>query len=148
MFSFDTDEAAAAAEIEKLKPLLKGKTVGVQGGAISEQFMKKYFGDIVEIREYKSTEQHDLDLMSGRVDAVFTSPVYLATSMKKPGNEEMTMAGPKFRGGLLGLGDGVGLRKADVALRDAFNAAIKAAQDDGTITRLSMKWFGLDVGVR
>lgn len=147
MFSLDTDEAAAMAEIEKLKPLLKGKTIGVQGGAISEQFMKKYFGDVVELREYKSTEQHDLDLMAGRIDAVFTSPVYIVTSMKKAGNEEMAMTGPKFRGGLLGLGSGVGLRKADVALKDAFNAAIKAAQADGTVAQLSTKWFGIDISV-
>jgi octopine/nopaline transport system substrate-binding protein len=146
VFYLDTDEAASLAEIEKLTPLLKGSTIGVQGGAIADQFMSRYFVENVQLRKYKSTEQHDLDLVGGRLDAIFTSSVYLATASKKPGNENMVMVGPRFRGGLLGSGVGVGMRKGEDALKAAFDAAIKAAQGDGTITRLSMKWFGIDIG--
>ena len=145
VFSFDKDEASTLAEIAKLAPVLKGKVIGVQGGAIADKFITKYFGDTVQLRQYKTTEQHDLDLMSGRIDAAFTSTVYLTTALKKPGNEEMMMVGPKFRGGLLGAGVGVGLRKSDAALKTAFDEAVKSAQEDGTLTKLSMKWFGMDV---
>jgi octopine/nopaline transport system substrate-binding protein len=148
MFALEPDSAAAMSEMEKLKPLLKGKTIGVQAGAISDQFMKKYFGDVVQLRGYKSTEQHDLDLVAGRIDAVFASPVYLMTSMKKPGNEDIVMAGPRFRGGVLGAGSAIGLRKADTALKDAFDAAIKGAKDDGTVPQLATKWFGIDISMR
>lgn len=145
VFYLDTDEASSLAEIEKLLPLLKGKTIGVQGGAIADQFMSRYFPADVELRKYKSTEQHDLDLVGGRLDAIFTSSVYLATASTKPGNENMTMAGPRFRGGLLGRGVGIGVRKDDASLKAAFDVAIKAAQSDGTIGRLSLKWFGIDI---
>ena len=148
IFSLQSDEAGALKEIEKLKPLLQGKTIGVQGGAISEAFLEKYMKGIVTLRPYKSTEQHDLDLISGRLDAVFTSPAYLATSIKKAGNEGMLIAGPRFQGGILGRGNAVGLRKSDTALKEKFDAAVKAAQADGTVERLSAKWFGFDVTPR
>jgi octopine/nopaline transport system substrate-binding protein len=65
------DEAAAAPVIEKMKPLVKGLTVGVQAATTNQQFLKKYFDGVIDIREYKTTEQHDLDLAAGRVDALF-----------------------------------------------------------------------------
>ena len=63
--------AGSIAAIEKLKPLLKGKIVGVQAATTNLEFLKEYFADTVEIREYKTTEQHDLDLSAGRIDALF-----------------------------------------------------------------------------
>ena len=149
VFSLISNEAGALEELEKIKPLLQGKKIGVQSGAISEAFLeKKYMKGIVTLQAYKSTEQHDLDLLSGRLDAVFTSPAYLMTAVKKPGNEEMVIAGPRFQGGILGRGSAVGIRKSDTELRDKFDAAVKAAQDDGTVQRLSAKWFGFDVTPR
>jgi octopine/nopaline transport system substrate-binding protein len=148
VFSLMTDEAGALKELEKIKPLLQGKKIGVQSGAISEAFLEKYMKGVVTLQAYKSTEQHDLDLLSGRVDAVFTSPAYLMTAVKKPGNEEMIIAGPRFQGGILGRGSAVGIRKSDTDLRDKFDAAVKAAQDDGAVERLSAKWFGFDVTPR
>lgn len=148
VFSLQSAEPEALKEIEKIKPLLEGKTLGVQGGAIAEAFMKKYLGDVVTLRLYKSTEQHDLDLMQGRVDAVFTSPAYLAAAVKRPQNDGMVVVGPRFQGGILGRGNAVGIRKADTALKEKFDTAVKAALADGTIVRLSDKWFGFDVTPR
>lgn len=78
------DEVASKAAIEKLKPLLKGKVVGVQAATMMLEFLKKYFGDTVEIREYKTTEQHDLDLAAGRIDAIFAQKTALAATLAKP----------------------------------------------------------------
>src|SRR5476649_1469976 len=95
-FSLNTDEAGAKAEIEKLAPLLKGKVIGVQGSSIGQQFLDKYLKDIVTIRQYKTTEEHDLDLKSGRVDLIFASATYLNGAKAKPGNEAIVLAGPQF----------------------------------------------------
>lgn len=38
LFSLATNETGVAAEVEKLKPLLKGKRIGVQGGSISKEW--------------------------------------------------------------------------------------------------------------
>ena len=56
VFSLATNEAGAAAAVEELKPVLKGKTIGVQGSSIAANFLDKYFKGTAEIREYKTTE--------------------------------------------------------------------------------------------
>ncbi|TKD47698.1 MAG: transporter substrate-binding domain-containing protein [Mesorhizobium sp.] len=139
------DEAASAAAIEKLKPLLKGKVVGVQAATTMLEFLKKYFADTIEIREYKTTEQHDLDLAAGRIDALFAQQTALAATLAKPEFADFTVAGPGFVGGLFGFGTGAGLRKEDAKLKEMLNAAIDGAIADGTIKRLSEKWLKADV---
>jgi len=145
VFSLASDEAGAAAEIEKIKPALQGKIIGVQTASTAATFVDKYLKGVVEVREYKTTEEHDLDLKAGRVDLVMASMAYLTTASAKPGNEEMTTTGPRFQGGFLGRGSSVGLRKSDTELKAMFNDAIEAAKADGTIKTLSEKWFGFDV---
>jgi octopine/nopaline transport system substrate-binding protein len=145
LFPLGTDEAAAIAEIEKLKPLLKGKVIGVQSASIAASFLDKYLKGVVEVREYKTTEQHDLDLAAGRVDLIMASMAYLTTAAAKPGNEDMVITGPRFQGGILGKGSAIGLRKSDTALKAKLDDAIRAAVADGTIKKLSDKYFGYDV---
>jgi octopine/nopaline transport system substrate-binding protein len=147
-FSLATNEAGAAAAVEELKPLLKGKIIGVQGSSIAANFLDKYLKDVAEIREYKTTEQHDLDLTAGRIDVIMASTAYLSGAAAKSGNEEMTVVGPRFQGGMLGRGSSVGLRKSDPELKAMFDKAIAEARADGTIEKLSMKYFGFDVTPR
>lgn len=145
VFSLTNDEAGAVAEIEKLKPKLKGKVVGVQTSTIAAAFLEKYLKGVVEVREYKTTEQHDLDLFAGRVDVVMASMAYLSSVQKKANNPDIMVTGPRFQGGLLGRGTAVAFRKADTELKAKFDAAIESAKADGTIKTLSEKHFGFDI---
>lgn len=145
LFSLATNEAGAREAAEALKPALEGKVIGVQSASIAARFINEYLKDAVEVREYKTTEQHDLDLVAGRVDLVMASMGYLVTTVEKPANSDMVIAGPRFQGGMLGAGSSVGLRKEDGALKARFDEAISAAIEDGTIKRLSEKWFGFDL---
>ena len=144
-FSLASDESGVQAEVDKLKPLLKGKVIGVQTASIAETWLNKYLKDTIEIREYKTTEEHDLDLLAGRIDLTIASMAYLSTAASKPGNEDMVVVGPRFQGGMLGRGSSVGLRKDDTELKAMFDKAIAQAQADGTIKKLSAKYFGFDV---
>jgi octopine/nopaline transport system substrate-binding protein len=148
LYSLAADEAGAVAALKRLEPTLKGKTIGVQTASIAAAFVDKYMKGMVEVREYKTTEQHDLDLVAGRVDFVMASTAYLTTASKKSGNEGMAIAGPRFQGGLLGRGSAIAVRKGDAELKDKLDAAIQAANADGTIRRLSDKYFGYDVTPR
>lgn len=143
-FSLANDEAGAQAEIDKLKPLLKGKVIGVQGSSIGQKFLEKYLKGVMTIREYKTTEEHDLDLKSGRIDIVFASPTYLTSASKKPGNQDIQLTGPQFAGGILGAGSAVGIRKSDPELKKMFDDAITQTKQDGTLKQLAVKWFGVD----
>lgn len=139
------DEAAAQEAVDKMKPLLKGLVIGAQAGTTNLAFVQKYFADTVEIREYKTTEQHDLDLAAGRIDGIFSQQTALAATLAKPEFADFTVAGPGFVGGVFGRGTGAGMRKEDTALKAMFDTAIGEAMADGTIRRLSMQWFGSDV---
>lgn len=137
----------AEKAIETVKPFFKGKVIGVQSSSIAQGFLEKYFSDVAEIREYGKTQEHDLDLMAGRVDAIVASMAYVSTAAKDPANKGLVQAGPRFQGGMLGRGSSIGLRKDDTELKAMFDKAIAAAKEDGTIKRLSEKWFGFDVTV-
>nr|WP_295883038.1 transporter substrate-binding domain-containing protein [uncultured Devosia sp.] len=143
--NIDLADPAAAALIEELKPLLKGKIVGVQSATASLAFLQKYFADTIEIREYATTEQHDLDLAAGRIDAIFAQRTAEAATLAKPEYAGFKIAGAGFVGDVFGRGVAAGLRKEDTALKTAFDAAIGAAIADGTVKTLSEKWFGADV---
>ena len=148
-FNLSTQQAAAEKAIEAYKPLLKGKTVGVQGSTIHSNFADKYLKGTAEVREYKTTEQHDLDLAAGRIDAVLADATAIIGTLEKPEfNKDYTLAGPSITGGLLGAGVGVGLRKGETELKKSFDDAIQAAIKDGTVKKLSEKWFKIDTTPR
>jgi octopine/nopaline transport system substrate-binding protein len=139
---------AAQKSLDLLKPMLKGKVIGVQTSTAQANFLEQYFKDVIEIRQYKTTEQHDLDLKAGRVDGVFASISYLKGVVEAPDNKDLTLAGPRYSGGPLGFGVAVGLRKSDPELQAKFSAAVAAAVADGTVRTLSVKWFGFDITPR
>jgi len=145
-FNLNTQPEAAEKAIEAIKPVLKGKTIGVQTSTIQSAFADKYLKDVAEIREYKTVEQHDLDLAAGRLDAVFAGATQIIGTLEKPDFKTgYKLVGPSLTGGVLGGGIGIGLRKDDAELKAKFNEAIKAAIADGTAKTLSMKWFKVDV---
>lgn len=139
------EEDKTAAAVKDITAAIDGRTVGVQTATLGLSLLNKYFKDGVDIREYKTTEQHDLDLKSGRVDLIVASLAYVKDAAQKPGNENIVMTGPFFKGGILGRGVAVGIRKNEPELQKMFNEAIEKAKADGTIKALSEKWFGFDV---
>jgi octopine/nopaline transport system substrate-binding protein len=144
-YNLTKDLAGTEKVIDSFKDQFKGKIIGVQGSTTNSAFTEKYFKGIAEIREYKTTEQHDLDLSAGRIDVAVVAHTAATATIDGPNGKDMTIAGPAFRGGLLGLGVAVGLRKDDADLKKAFDDAISAAIADGTIKTLTIKWFKIDL---
>jgi octopine/nopaline transport system substrate-binding protein len=143
-FNLAIQPAEAEKAIEATKSVLKGKTIGVQTSTTHAAFADKYLKGTAEIREYKTTEAHDLDLAAGRIDAVLADATALNGTLEKPEFKDYQLVGPSLTGGMLGPGVGVGLRKEDAELKKMFDEAIKAATADGTTKRLSDKWFKID----
>jgi len=145
-FNLTTGKAEADKAIEQIKAAVKGKIVGVQVSTTNANFVNEYLkGSVAEVREYKTTEQHDLDLAAGRVDFVFAAHSAFAATIASPIGKDMEIVGPALNGGILGRGVAVGLRKDDNDLREAFDKAIAAAKADGTIKALTQKWFKIDM---
>jgi octopine/nopaline transport system substrate-binding protein len=138
------DKAAGEAAIKTLHDALKGKTVGVQVSTIHANFVNEQFKDVATIKEYKTTDDRDLDLKSGRIDAILDDQPTVASMLTKPDAADLAMFGPGFTGGTFGVGAGMGIRKSDADLTAMFDKALKEAFADGSVKKYSLKWFKID----
>ena len=144
--------------LKTLTGVLAGKTVCVQTATIHQNFLES--GDVgkVNVRTYKTQDDVNLDLASGRCDVALAAAVAFTDYAEKSG-KPVVLVGPTFSGGAFGNGVGVGLRQAsqmgedsaqgkrDAALLKAFNKAIDQARKDGVISRLAIKHFGFDASM-
>ena len=137
------DSEAAKPVLKEIAKLVEGKAVGVQGSTTASSFMEQYLKG-ADTREYKTTEEHNLDLVAGRLDAVVANATVLSAALEKEDLAGVKLSGPLFSGKVFGM-IGIGLRKEDTALKAEFDKAIEAARADATIKTLSEKWFKLDV---
>ena len=138
--------AAAKKALKTLTAALAGKTVCVQTATIHQNFLDS--GDVgkVNVRTYKTQDEVNLDLASGRCDAALAAAVAFSDYAEKSG-KSVVLVGPTFSGGAFGNGVGVGIRKDDTELLNAFNKAIEKARKNGDISRIATKWFGFDASM-
>ena len=138
--------AAAKKALKTLTTALAGKTVCVQTATIHQNFLDS--GDVgkVNVRTYKTQDEVNLDLASGRCDAALAAAVAFSDYAEKSG-KPVVLTGPTFSGGAFGNGVGVGIRKDDTELLNAFNKAINQARKNGDISRIATKWFGFDASM-
>ena len=145
LVDLDKDKAGGEAAIKGVQAALKGKTLGVQVSTTHANFAGQYMKDGVTVKEYKTADDRDLDLKSGRIDASLDDyPVMVATA-SKPDASEIAVVGPRFIGGAFGAGTGMGIRKTDADLTAKFDKALTEAIADGTVKKLSEKWFKVDM---
>lgn len=131
--------------MDDLRKAFKGKTIGLQTATVYEPFVVNNFKDVATIKEYKTAAEHDIDLVTGRIDLAFDDATYFTAAFAKPDNKDMTYTGPQIGGAVWGPGEAFGIRKEDGDLIGLFNAALTEATKDGTVRTLSLKWFKLDV---
>ncbi len=144
VFNLNKDPKDGDAAIKEVQAALRGKTVGVQVSTTHANFADKYLKDVATVKEYKTTDDRDLDLKSGRIDAVLDDYPTVAAAVAKPDAKDFAIVGPEFTGGPFGVGEGMGIRKTDADLTAKFNKALDAAFADGSVKKYSMKWFKID----
>jgi len=140
--------------LKTLTGALAGKTVCVQTATIHQNFLDS--GDVgkVNVRTYKTQDEVNLDLASGRCDAALAAAVAFTDYAEKSG-KAVVLVGPTFSGGAFGNGVGVGIRqggddtigKRDAKLLKDFNKAIDKARKQGIISKLAIKHFGFDASM-
>jgi octopine/nopaline transport system substrate-binding protein len=145
LVNLDKDTAGGDAAIKGVQAALKGKTLGVQVSTTHANFASQYLKDIATVKEYKTTDDRDLDLKSGRIDASLDDLTTNLATASKPDASELAVVGPKLIGGAFGVGTGMGIRKADSDLTAKFDTALAAAIADGTVKKLSEQWFKVDI---
>ncbi|MFC3230800.1 lysine/arginine/ornithine ABC transporter substrate-binding protein [Marinibaculum pumilum] len=123
---------------------LADKTIGVQAAATHAKYVEDKHPDSDQ-KQYRTLDDAVLDLQSGRVDVVMGDKLALhdwandkAKGLKFVG-EDITAVE------YFGPGIGIALRKEDAALKDKFNAALKAIIADGTYEKINAKYFPFSI---
>lgn len=125
---------------------MAGKVIGVQSGTVFEAWLQENFTDS-DIRAYPSAEEHNADLISGRVDAVVGDSVAFAggffTTDEAAG---FAFVGPEYTDrALVGDGIGIAVRKGEDDVRDRLSAAIAAIRANGTYQEINGQYFDFDI---
>ena len=93
---------------------------------------------------FEDNNQALMDLEAGRLDAVVADEILVRYYLSLKGEDKFKILGDNF-------GEeeyGVGIRKGDMGMVDAFNKAYKEMQEDGTLKEISEKWFNKDITIK
>lgn len=122
----------------KSKEDLAGKVVGTQLGSTSEEAARTVKG-IKELKKYNKFTEVFLDLGIGRLDAGVVDELV--------GRYYMTARPDDFKV-VASIRDepvAIGYRKQDKKLQEAINKIVEEIKADGTMAKISQKWFGTDI---
>jgi polar amino acid transport system substrate-binding protein len=124
---------------------LKGKKVGLQAGSSAADALeaaKDFRASLKQVVEFKDNLTALMDLEARGVDGVVMDLIVANDNIKRSGKAYEIL--PES---LSPENYGVGFRKGDLELRDAVQAALEAMAKDGTIAKITIKWFGSDISV-
>ena len=117
---------------------LADKKVGVGLGTNYEQWVKQEVPK-ADVRTYNDDPAKFQDLRVGRIDAILIDRLAALEYAQKA--KDTALAGAAFSR----LDSGIALRKGEPELLDAINKALDTLRADGTLAKLSTKYFGADV---
>lgn len=130
----------------KTKADLAGKNVGAQSLSSAVTAMEKEAELYQSFKGGKAITFADnnqalMDLEAGRIDAVVADEILVKYYITLKGAEKYTVLEEDF-------GDeeyGVGIRKDDQRMVNAFNAAYEELKAEGKLAEISQSWFGEDI---
>ncbi|SEQ74887.1 MULTISPECIES: cystine ABC transporter substrate-binding protein [Pseudomonas] len=118
---------------------LANKKVGVGLGTNYEQWLKENVPQ-ADVRTYEDDPTKFQDLRVGRIDAVLVDRLAAFEMAAKTGNQFVPAGEPFNR-----QESGVAERKGNPEFHAAIDQAIAKMKADGTLAKLSQKWFKADV---
>jgi polar amino acid transport system substrate-binding protein len=125
---------------------LAGKTIGVENGSPEQAFAEDVYNKS-EIKRYGSLEEAILDLAEERIDTALGDKDAVVDFLKnrREGKCCKLLVDAPRDPAYFGEGIGIGLRKDNTALREAFDKAIDAVMADGTFAKIRAKYFDFAV---
>ena len=124
---------------------LDGKYVGVQVSTTHANYVEAHFGGSADVKSYNTFDEHNQDLVAGRVDAVVGDSLAFQDFLDSDAGQGFEIKAELSDVAIFGPGVGGGIRKDDTELRDKMNAAIQKIRDDGTYKAISDKYFDFDI---
>ena len=124
---------------------LKGKSVGVQRGTVSDKFITGTFGEGVDIKRYGTQEEAYLDLNAGRVELVFADAFVLMEFISSENGAAYDFLGGSYTDKkYFGEGIGIAVRKGDTELTEKLNKAIDNIRMS-PYDKVRAKYFDFDI---
>lgn len=118
---------------------LNGKVVAVSAGTTQEEFAKDSIAD-AQVKTYQNATLGLTDLARGNADAMLVSR-FQGSYLAKKNDLQVKPAGPLLESEV----NGMSFRKGSAELKAAVDKAIEDMIADGTLTRISEQWLGLDM---
>ncbi|NLM52789.1 MAG: transporter substrate-binding domain-containing protein, partial [Firmicutes bacterium] len=122
---------------------LEGKIVSVQLDSSAEAALKDMPELVATFKELVTADNYNtalMDLESGAVDAVAMDEIVANYQIEKRGADfvvlEESIASEEY---------GVGFKLGNTELRDQVQAVLEEMAADGTMAKISEKWFGKDI---
>ncbi len=124
---------------------LAGKNLGLQAGSSADDALTAaadFKASLKAALPYEDNTVALLDLGNGGVDAVLVDSVvaeyYIAAMNVDYTILEESLAGEEYA---------IGFRKGDTALTEAVNQALLDMAQDGTLEKITVKWFGENISI-
>lgn len=123
---------------------LAGKVVGTQSAGTAEEYMDKsdfFKTQVKEVKKYSDYVSAFMDLENGRLDAVVGDEI--------TGRYYMSKHADAIEAVDVAVGDvstfGIAFAKDNQTLRDEVQKVMDEMKADGTMAKISEKWFGKDI---
>lgn len=124
---------------------MAGKTIGVQRASTYANLIEQKFPD-ASVRLYDTVENHNLDLIAGRIDGVIAQRIFMSNWLGSDEGEGYEMKGEAMLDpDILGLGAGIAVRKDDTDLLERLDAALTQIMDDGTYDEINDRYFTVNL---
>ncbi len=122
---------------------MRGRRIGVGTDSVEAAWADKYLRGIATVESYDDGMQEVQDLQHQKLDAIIVDQPAAYDFLRSGGKFGFAFLGrPLNAPMILGAGDtAIAVRKDDVALLAAFNAAIDAVRQDGTFEKVSAMYF-------
>ncbi|MFC3693027.1 transporter substrate-binding domain-containing protein [Chenggangzhangella methanolivorans] len=123
---------------------MAGKVVGAQAATVSARYLEAVYGPAgAEVKLYSAQDEANLDLVSGRLDAMLCDKLVLLPWLETTDEGKCCRAtggdisDPEY------FGDGVGaaIRKGDVALKGLIDDGVAKLRANGDYARINARYF-------
>jgi polar amino acid transport system substrate-binding protein len=147
---YNTPSAIVVSKDSDIKGVSKedlaGKTIGVATSTTHFKYAEQTYTDST-IKGYPSSQEEQLDLANGRLDAIQDDISVLEEWLKTTDGACCKLLGvPQPQPvEIFGEGAGIALRKGETDLANKFNAAIEAIRANGKYKEINDKYFSFDV---
>lgn len=137
--------APVDADIMPDPEAMAGQVIGVQRASTYANLIDQLFPE-ASVRLYDTVENHNLDLIAGRLDGVIAQRIFMSNWLESDEGAGFEMKGEAMLDPeILGLGAGIAVRKDDTDLLERLDAALDAIMDNGTYSEINDSYFSVSL---